>query len=129
MSRKTRMAFIETLSMALVTLFAVWAQAQDKLRPLVFTVGPEEVVATRSELTRAVPTNNSWPDSPLGVVKVDDGHYWFMASGGDATGAPGLVQGTLDHLVSGNLVYPVSPFLDFKKKRPIVPERYTYAGS
>src|SRR5260370_20871613 len=129
MSRKSRMAFIETLSLALVPLFAVSAQAQDKLRPLVFTVGPEEVVATRSELTRAVPTNRSWPDSPLGVIKVDAGHYWFMASGGDMYGSPGLVQGTLDHLVSGNLVYPVSTVLDFKTKRPIVPERYTYAGS
>ncbi len=129
MSRQTRMAFIEILSMALLNLFVASAQAQDKLRPLVFTVGPEEVVASRSELTRAVPTNHSWPDSPLGVIKVDEGHYWFMASGGDGSGSPGLVRGTLDHLVSGNLVYPVSPVLDFKTKRPIVPERYTYAGS
>jgi hypothetical protein len=123
------MAFIETLSMALVTLFVASAEAQVKLRPLVFTVGPEEVVATRAELTRVVPTNPSWPDSPLGVVKVNEGRYWFMGSGADMSGSPGFVQGTLDHLVSGNLVYSVSPVLDSKTKRPIVPERYTYAGS
>jgi hypothetical protein len=116
------------LSGCLFLSFVASAQPQ----PLVFTVGPEEVVATREELTRAVPTNHSWPDSPLGVIKADDAnppHYWFVASGGDGLGSPGMTHGTLDHIVSGNLVYPVSPMLDMKSKRPVVPEKCTYAGS
>lgn len=118
----------------LIVVFATSALAANKPKPKppVVTIGPEEIVATRAELTRAVTKNPSWPDSPLGVIKPDDaspGHYWFIASGGDGLGSPGISHGTLKHIVSNNLVYPVAPILDITTHQPIVPDRYTYAGS
>jgi len=132
-----RTARVCTSATAGIVLWCCHQGAEEKA--LVFTVGEEQVVATHAELVGLAP---NWPDSNLGVIKLDSAsppHYGFLATGAEGTrenglNSPGLMKGTLDHIVSGGLMY-ASPVLDPATGHRLVspdeyqPDRYQYAGT
>src|SRR5262249_33537410 len=107
----------------------------------VFTISDERVVATNAELSSLATVAPNWPDFPVMASRLDNAnppHYAFLATGAEGTrdnglNSPGMMRGTLDHIVSGGFLY-ASPVVDRVTGRRLVPREgfdpagYQYAG-